>query len=70
MADKECKHFLLTIQEVSQYLNVSKTTIRRAIKLQGFPKGIKILACKRWSTQEILQWIAEEREKQYKGGHK
>ena len=48
---------LLPLKEVCELLGVSPSTVRRRIKDDGFPPGIKIGPTRRYPLSEILEWI-------------
>ncbi|MDK4680289.1 helix-turn-helix transcriptional regulator [Kingella negevensis] len=50
---------LLNIKEVREKTSLSQATIYRKIRLNKFPKPVKLSeSCSRWKNSEIEQWIA------------
>jgi len=53
---------LLRIKQVSERLNIAKSTIWLWVKNNRFPKPMKAGRCTFWKMSDIQRWIAESQE--------
>ena len=52
----------LTSREITDYLQISKSTLTRRIEDGTFPTPIRIGRQLRWTPSSIQQWIDEQRD--------
>ena len=51
---------LLTIQELAQVLKVSPRSVESLIRLNRAPPFIRIGRARRWRSEDIETWLAEQ----------
>ena len=51
------ENILLNINQLTRVLNISRTTLEKYRKQEGFPKPIGQSNRPKWITEEILKWL-------------
>lgn len=55
------ENILLTIDQLTKVLAISRTTLDKYRKQQSFPKPVGQTGRPRWITEEIIKWLKTER---------